>query len=254
MYFARIAAIPPFSFSCRITRFTCSRSSELPLRIAIAYSSTVSGSGRINRFLVPVCENLRRFAVDHDHVDLAGIQRGDRQRAVREAFRLLDVLRHIGVAGGAVLHADALAFQVVPALDRGISRHDDHLPRLHVRHGKIDLPLAVLGHGDAGSGHVGLAGLHRRNHRVETHILDDQLLADFAGDFGHDIDVDADDPVAFAEFVGRKRRLRDHHEFIVGTAAGAEHRSQHRRRAQSFQKTSELHSFILCYFPVKVIL
>lgn len=116
--------------------------------------------------------------------------------------------------------------QIGAAADLGILRYDDDLLRRDIRMGEPDLALPFVGDGDSGSGDVGLAGLHRRDDRVEAHIFDDELAAGFLGDGLHQIDVDADDFPAFAELVRRKRGFSHHHKSVVIPAAAGQSKHQ----------------------------
>ena len=132
-----------------------------------------------------------------------------------------------------MLHTNPFVFQVFCLFDRGVFRDNDDLFRFNIREGEIDLPFPVLRNSNTGCRDIRLARHDSGDHRVEAHILNDQLFSDLLRDSLHEIDINSDDPAAFAEFVRRKRRLRDHNDFIGPVRPAGTEQEHHCKNGKS---------------------
>ena len=171
-------------------------------------------------------------AVQHHRINLACHQRSHRQRAILETLRLLDILGHIHIARGAVLHADSLALQRFRAGNTRPIAHDNHLVSLHIAGREINLLLAVLCHRDTGSCHIALPCLHSGNHGIEGHILNHQLIAVAVGNLAHHIGIDTHDTVSLIELVRGEGRIGHHYQLaalVLLLATGSQKQSHERQ-------------------------
>ena len=118
----------------------------------------------------------------------------------------------INIAGSPKLNSHAFAVQIIGACDITVLFNYYHLGGIGIGIGKVYVFQPVLGHSKPCDPYVCLTGLHRRDHRIKTHIFYLEGHTQIIRYGFHDLCVNSNDLGSLIVFIGRKFRVRSHYQ------------------------------------------